>query len=422
MKKLCIFSLLSVLLTGCHKNHESPCEPLSKRTVIVYMSGENDLGENTQYSNVKMDLQEMQQGSLQLANDERLVAFVDQRSSEPPYIVEIKDNMCDTVRVFSEDFYASDPARFREVIEWIEKKYPAADDDYALVLWGHATGWIVVSDTIAQSRMAPPRRAYGLDYGWDNLPAGRIGSRWMNITQMARALEGLPRFRYILADCCCFMCAEVAYELRHVTDYLIGSPAEIPNDGAPYHLLMKPLFSESDRFYRDIIDTYFDYYKTVYATEAWTPFYLRDGGYSVPLCVVDMNYIEELAQQTRNVLMSPDNYALETIPFYFASEKPVMYDIRSLMERHLPSADYNSWMASFRRAVPYSRLSARWMTSYSLQRNKGFYVFQLTEDIFGGLSMFVPSPDYYNTGSIGYNEGIKSMEWYKAVGWNRFED
>ena len=309
------------------------------------------------------------------------------------------------------------------MIEWIEKKYPAADDDYALVLWGHATGWIVVSDTIAQSRMASPRRAYGLDYGYDNLPAERANVRWMNITQMARALEGLPRFRYILADCCCMMCAEVAYELRHATDYLIGSPAEIPGDGAPYHLLVKPLFGETADFYRNIIDTYYDYYRTLYATDPRVYFYLRTDDCSVPLSVVDMSYIEELAQQTRNVLMSPDNYALDALPYYFAAVTPVLYDMRSVMKRHLPSADYDSWMASLRRAVPYSRFSVRWMTSYSQQR-MGFYTFQINEDNYGGLSMFVPSPKYYsyNTGTVGYNEGIKSMEWYDAVGWNRFDD
>ena len=49
----------------------------------------------------------------------------------------------------------------------------------------------------------------------------------MNITQMARAMKGLPKLDYIFADCCNMMCAEVAYELKDATRYLIGSPAEI---------------------------------------------------------------------------------------------------------------------------------------------------------------------------------------------------
>lgn len=415
-KSLYIIGLLALAVTGCH-HHDDPYKDLSKRTVIVYMAGENSLSYNA-----TTDLMEMAVGSMQLSSNERLVAFVDQQSVNPPYIVEIKDSICDTVKVFREDFYASDPERFREVIEWIENRFPAANDNYALVLWGHATGWIVERDTIAQSRMMSSRRAYGLDYGNDNPQGERAGVKWMNITQMARALEGLPRFRYILADCCCMMCVEVAYELRNVTDFLIGSPAEIPSDGAPYHLLVKPMFGETADFYREIVDTYFDYYQAEYQPVwSWAPSYLRNGDYSVPLSVVDTrsNNMEELAQATRNVLKSPDDFVTANQPYYFAMERPTMYDMRSLMLNNLTSANYNSWMTAFSRAVPYSRSSSRWMTMYSLQR-QGFFTFQLTEDNYGGLSMFVPNPVYDNTGSVSYNMGIKNMGWYEAVGWDRF--
>ena len=50
----------------------------------------------------------------------------------------------------------------------------------------------------------------------------------------ADVMRNLQELKFIFADCCNFMCLESIYELRQVADYIIGSPAEIPEIGAPY--------------------------------------------------------------------------------------------------------------------------------------------------------------------------------------------
>ena len=200
-----------------------------------------------------------------------------------PYIAKLTNDKNTPMQVlyqYTSSRYDSDPATFREAIEKMMELCPAKE--YALVLWGHGTGWAVTNDSVASE---PSRRAYGYDSS---------NGKWMNITQMVTALDGLPKMKFIFADCCNMACAEVAYALRNRTEYLIGSPAEIPGFGAPYHLLMKELFNTSDTFYKNIVDTYYDYYANDYVlniTERMKWPYMIDTHYSVPLAAINTAYI-----------------------------------------------------------------------------------------------------------------------------------
>lgn len=407
MRHIVLLSLLlfmSATLCGCREESVER-DPLAQRTVIVYMSAENNLS-----SFSRDDLRELTDGSKGLNGRQRLVAFVDDASVSTPAIIELKGGKRDTLKLFEHDFYASAPDKFREIIQFIENECPARS--YGLVLWGHAKGWIIENDSI-ESATSRPRKAFGVDNG-SNLEVGfSFGNRWMNITQMAHALDGLPRFRFIFADCCCMMCVETAYELRHVTDYLLGSPAEIPGNGAPYHKIAPLFFSESDDFYKAIIDTYYDDYmgRVDYP------------GCSVPLSVVDMSHIEELAQATRTVLRAPSEYDTEKIAYYFQykNDVPVMYDMCSLMERNLAENDYHAWKRVLDMAVPYRRFSEKWMTdTTNFDIYKGFGVSIFNQDNYGGLSMFVEKPEY-NFSRHDFNRDICKTSWYWAVGWNRFQ-
>ena len=43
--------------------------------------------------------------------------------------------------------------------------------------------------------------------------------------------------------------------MRNVTDYIIASPAEIPNVGAPYDKVVPDMFDTSDDFYKKWLTT-----------------------------------------------------------------------------------------------------------------------------------------------------------------------
>lgn len=281
-----ILTMVLGLASCASDDNETP--PTAQRTVIVYMSGDNSLSDVAE-----TDISEMLQGASAIPQNCNLVAFVDRnKTGEKPFIIRIKpDSELDTLYQYTSDFYASDPAKFSEVLERVTKLCPAKE--YGLILWGHASGWVVESDTIAQ------RRAYGLDF-----------NKWMNITQMAGALKDLkdrnvlPKLSYIFADCCNMVTAETGYEFREVTDYLIGSPCEIPGYGAPYQLVVPHLFRSGSDLYKGIIDTYYDYYTDfdhLNRSEKYTWPYMKDG-YSVPLSVIDTKYISDLADWTHDML------------------------------------------------------------------------------------------------------------------------
>ena len=241
MHKIIIGLLGIALLCSCNKKDDpepTPEPTVYDRTVLVYMSGENDL---TTSGFMADDLLEMDEGSYQLNDNQHLIVFIDSvGTTNPPHIIEIAKGKRKVLYQYNSEFAASDPSKFREVIQWTIDNYPSKD--YGLVLWGHATGWAVDADSVANVQRT---RAYGYDYGYDSY----IGRKAMNITQMAKALEDMPKFKYIFADCCCFMCVESAYELRNAADYLIGSPAEIPGAGAPYDRIMSSLFSNLSAIY-----------------------------------------------------------------------------------------------------------------------------------------------------------------------------
>lgn len=181
----------------------------------------------------------------------------------------------------------------------------------------------------------------------------------------------------------------------------------------PTTRLLRCFFSESDDFYKAIIDTYYDDYmgRVDYP------------GCSVPLSVVDMSHIEELAQATRTVLRAPSEYDTEKIAYYFQykNDVPVMYDMCSLMERNLAENDYHAWKRVLDMAVPYRRFSEKWMTdTTNFDIYKGFGVSIFNQDNYGGLSMFVEKPEY-NFSRHDFNRDICKTSWYWAVGWNRFQ-
>ena len=413
-KIVLLLSVCLMCLTACHDPNENGGETsdTTTRTVLIYMAGENNLGSNGYLHD---DLKEIIEGSKKLANDQRLFVFVDSlntssQAARLPYIMEVHGGKSEKVYEYDHDFYSCDPEYFRNVIQLVVSMAPA--DSYGLVLWGHASGWATSTDTVASART----RAYGQDTGADG---ERNGTKWMNITQMAKALEGLPKMEFIFADCCNMMCAEVGYELRNATNYLMGSPAEIPGDGAPYHLIIPQLYqSDSQQMCRNVIDTYYDYYEDV----LWY--------YSVPLAVIDTRYIEQLAKATGSVLdkfiggypQYPEypNLAADSIAYYWHYDTPIMYDMRAFIKTHVDDDVFQQWDKSYQLAVPYYRMSMEWMTIYN-QLEWAFKTFSQDESRYGCVSMFVPqNTSAYFYGSFHYNKTFNNYGWNRIIDWSRF--
>ena len=405
--------MMAVLMTACSSNDDDlePVQPALKKgesrtvaqakTVLVYMAGRNSLA-----GMVNKDLNEMKLGSKRLDSNDNLLVFVRRDKTEKmPWLARIKNGVVtDSVSlsdmgITSSDGEnrASDPVVMEGVMHYAFSHYPAMDGNYGLVLWGHGSGWLMDNEVKRVNS-----RAFGVDKGED----GR--ALWMNIPTMANILKTMPHLKFIMADCCNFMCLEVLYELRNVCDYVIGSPAEIPDDGAPYDEIVPDMFADG-RFYTSIIDKY---YKSV-------------NGY-LPLTAVQSSQMEQLAQATHQAMQAVQSnlngdYADMTglIHYYhtdddsdFHPEYNIFYDAGDFFLAHAPQDAYQQWKQSLDQAVVERRNAARWNT------DKVWFMkysdFTVTDAKMHGVSMFVeqnPAKGNY----AKYNEDIKKIAWWNAI-------
>lgn len=424
MKKILIAICLLSGLTSCHHDDDTPEDNTARRTVLVYMAAENNL---TRFATE--DLEEMKTGSLKLAEDQNLVIYVDKAGSlTTPYIVRAKNGeLVDTI--FMKEALSADPTTLQDVIQYTREHFPAKS--YGLLLWGHASGWLVsTKDSISRTRGSSilEPKAYGGATG--NNSSSSSGNYWMNIVPMAKAIQngmGSDHLSFIFGDCCSFGCLEVAYELRNVTDYVIGSPAEIPDMGAPFDLIVPDMFIETDNFYAKIIDHYFDYYLDIFKNN---PQYYNKkvgdlAGYSVPLAVVKTSGLDNLAYATSTLLgtiaekvSTSGSLDLDKVMYYAISQKKYSYDMYHVFKKNTSAADFDTWKAAFLQAVPYRLFSMKWMTEISSLRNE-MENFDATKDDCGVVSMFFPST-YYNGTNPNWNKAIQQYQWNNVIHWEQY--
>lgn len=393
-------------LYSCHKDSDDNNEILD-RTVLVYMAGENNLN-----SYIKDELSEMAEGAKNIGSKNRLIVYVDQANSkQKPFYANIHDGVIDTTFVTATDTKTSDPAVMEEVINKVFKENQA--HEYGLVLWGHASGWLIENDSIVYNTTVATssrRRAYGGDTG-NNSGVG-TGRTWMNIPSLASMLRTTGyHLKFIFADCCTFMCAENAYELRNVCDYLIGSPAEIVGEGAPYNTVVPTLFSQSETFYKQLVDAYFA--QTVNTLH-------------VPLTVVKSQEMQQLADATRTLLLdivpqttggSSSQYIdMTNRVYYYDTGVCAMYDMKDFLQTYAKQygieGDYYQWLSALDKAVPYRCYANKWVTAL----HTSFFDFDITEESTCGLSMFIPQSPLRGK-YLSYNKYIEKMAWYYAAGY-----
>ena len=414
MKKLFLTLCMLAALVACSGDYETtrrvgPVDPVTtpvERTVIVYISGENTLS-----AYVNPNLKEMKEGSLKLSDNDCLLVYVDKsKNDELPWLARIsKGQITDSVSlsdmgISKKNEYASDPQIMEKVLKYAFNRYPASID-YGLVLWGHSTGWLISNDSVAVTR------AYGVDNGINSAVSN--DGKWMNVPTLAQVLGKMPRLKFIFADCCMFMCLESLYELRGVADYIIGSPAEVPQDGAPYHTVVPAMF-DRDNFYNLIVENY-------YAQKNG-----NDKNLDLPLTVVKSSEMDQLATATRTALQAVKAkqtteyadlkdliyYNYNSLKFFYNSVNCIFYDAGDFLLAK-DSEAYKTWKQAYDKTVIKTTYSAKWYTAFAWD---SFYgnSFTVTKERQHGISMYVPqSPT--DSPYADYERDIQKLAWYYTV-------
>jgi hypothetical protein len=375
----------------------------AERTVLVYLAGKNNLSQSLQ-----TNLEQMKAGSRNIIGNNTLLVFVRRDiQGEKPWLARISNGeVTDSVSLDDMGFgksnmQACNPELMEQVMRYAFSHYPA--NEYGLVLGGHSTGWLIDEEP-------GQTRAFGVDNG-DSYTYSRKNKRWMNVPTMARVLERVPHLKFIFADCCNFMCLETMYELRNVTDYIIGSPAEIPAEGAPYEQIIPALF-EKNSFCSSVIDIYY-----------------RTQNGELPLSAVKTSAIDQLASATRNALDMVQakigngyadtqgliHYGYSGSSIQFHQEYNLFYDAGDFFRSQLSESDYLQWKQALDKTVIEKRFAKQWRTCMTWR-----YIysdFEMTEEKYHGVSMYIPQ-DANTEYGIYYaqnNEDIKQLKWYQSV-------
>lgn len=378
-------------LTSCHC-FEAEDNHIYDRTVLVYMAADNNLS-----SFQKDDLNEMLRGAIDIPSNSRLIIYVDDTSLPRILTFERQKGrrpVCKTLHRYDIEHNSGDAETLRMAMEWVIDNSPS--ESYGLVLWSHGESWIPFK--------SPAQKAVCLD--------SNSGS-WMEIPDIANVLSSFPRLEFILFDACFMQSIEVAYELRNNTNYIIGSPAEIPAPGAPYNRIIKPMFSLTNCA-EGITEEYYKAYNeggiTINGSSA--------NSYGVCLSIIDCSQMDQLAKVTKDMItkyaastQSPET--LQEIQRYYykeSSTRPRYYDMNGYMLRLLTDHnDYIQWKDAFNRAVCYKITTPQWYSGYTGME-------KIDMKNYGGVSCYIPQNTSNRT---NLNKAFTSTLWYHAAGWQQ---
>lgn len=404
MKRFCLYTIVFfnvLLLFGCREEIIPPVNPEpqprveAERTVIIYMAADNSLS-----AAVRGDTIEMVRGKNLIPQDVNVVIFIDGGDNRSAiYELSAKEGMKPWKR-YSEPLCSTDSLVMLNILQEIETNFPARH--FGITFWSHASGW-------SPERQSSRQKTFGKD---EHADTAALEKKEMEIPVLRDVLAQLPKFEYIFFDACFMQCIEVAYELKDVTDYMVGSPAEIPGPGAPYNKIIEPLCKGDAK---GIVMGYSSGYPS--------------GIYSgVLLSCIDCSKLDDLAQATGQLLtpLYMGRKDLGTYGFQVycdsysrdrKSKYPYYFDMRTTMNRLLSYDEeaYVKWMEHYNQAVPLRIHSTpsydgqvRWYANFCTQS------VILDPECYGGVSMFVPLTIYEG---YGWNEDFQKTSWYKAAGW-----
>ncbi len=404
---LLVVALSLCILTSCDKDDATPTiksDTSTSRVILIYMAAENNLS-----GMATTDINEILDGCTFMSDNDRVVVYLDNAvKGKAPSFYEITNKTealalseLTPVHKLEKDYNSTSPYALEMAMRYVYDNYPA--DSYGVVLWSHASGWTPSNYDSESNIRIPVYTSFGVDTGNNN--ALSSWGKQMNIDDMAAVLGQFSNIDFLMFDACFMQCIEAAYELRNTAHYILASPAEIPGPGAPYDLLMQPMFADSLDMEK-VMTAYYTYYN-------------ERLDYGVLLSVIDCSELENFAGvHSRMMHEYADNLAqidLSSTQNYFIFDRwhrmtdvPDYYDIKGVMQQVITDSTHlQEWIEAFRRIVPHSCCTDTWYTDYA-----GTYM-DVDRQQYGGVSMYVEQDKY--KGHYFY-DAYHNTAWARAIG------
>lgn len=232
------------------------------------MAGDNDLAPA-----LDEDLREIKRARIN--NDINVVVFADRGmySESPGTFIYVKRDTFLVPLIDLSNLDSGDPATLSFFISYLKNNFPS--ESYALVIWGHGTGWFKGDNFFYKSVAYDASSTNSIDVFNGELS-----------TTIPDSL-----FNVLIFDACLMGSVEVLVELQNKARYVIASPALVPAYGFNYTALLEAfVIEEVENLLRRIVDGFVQFYDSL--------------GITVSLAIYDLSRIEMSVEVLENVVAS----------------------------------------------------------------------------------------------------------------------
>lgn len=272
--------------------------------------------------------------------------------------------------------------------------------EYGLFIGSHGKGWIPKnSASLGSSSTYSTFSAEHLESIWTPAPGaimvrhiGDTTSTQVDTTEIAGALKSTGcHLSYIIFDACYMANVESAYDLKEVTDYILGSACEIIANGMPYGDILPIMASTSpllDRLNASA-KAFVDYYKNN-----------RQGAYSSACsAVIDCRQLDALAEVTKRVngsLQRIDPNSVQSYDGINLTRNPthIFFDMEDYVIKSCTDADaVAAFSAQLYRTVTGLHHTKTFYSAYNNKANEINYYSGLTTSapiMLHAMSAYVP--------------------------------
>jgi len=369
--------LLPLLVAAFWFSAQSCCEkpepePQIQLSVLIYIAADNSLGRwGDDYTNIE----QLKQGFL--PSNGNIVIYHDAYDAPPRLFRLVKgtDGAIEEelITQYPEE-NSADPQVLARSLNLMRERFPA--NEYGLILWSHGTGWLPKGEYGKYLTSANKYSSSGImPLMASDRPRvksfGEDGSSVMEIEAMAAAIP--YRLSFIIFDACLMGGIEVAYAMRHTTDYIVASPTEIITDGFPYNQIMQPLFEQTPNL-KAVCNAFYNYYndKSGSWKSATIALYHTEGLSSIANTV---RSIFDAHRETLNALVPHRNF----IQCYDQLSTDIFFDFAHFISIISTPAEYSAFESELSKIVIHKRATPRFMT------------IPINPDRFSGIATYIPN-------------------------------
>lgn len=389
--------LTTLFIVGCQEDVPAPYpvpKNLPNKTIFVYMpwsaARNNETG--SLYDNFLQNIEDIEaaiEAEKGLGRN-KLMVFI-ATSANNAALIEVKyaaNGRCqrDTLQHFDKhNMPAYTTANgLASLLSKVKVEAPAKQ--YALIVGCHGTGWLFSE---GKSR-ARTRYFGGSDHYFQT-----------NIPTLAAAIEQAKmRMQFVMFDDCYMSNVEVAYEMRHATDYLIGCCSEIMAYGMPYKNIWKHL-TQPKTNYKEVVNEFHNFYSNY----KWP--YGNIG-------VTDCSKVEEVAARMKTINAATANNAKlidwKDIQRLDGYEKTIFFDMGDYVNKLCNTPETQSMAREMQTAlaqlVPYKSKTPYFYTALGQH-----YPSTIPVNAYSGITISDPTQsDFENALSTK-----RETSWWKAT-------